>query len=69
MLDNSSSKATIDQSIRLPDYFSCQNCAAFSYHGGRCEAFQQAGRCRAEMLGEALRLGAVQVVLYLPVGK
>jgi hypothetical protein len=69
MLDQSSSKAVIDQSIKMPDYFSCNECAAKPWQGERCDEFQAAGRCRAAMLGQALQSGAVQVTLYLPVGK
>lgn len=66
MQDNTTSNATIDQSIKMPDYFSCHNCAAKAWAGEMCAEFQAAGRCRADMLRQALQSGAVQVVLYLP---
>lgn len=69
MLDKTTSTATVDQSIRMPDYFSCNECTARHWQGQKCAEFQAANRCRAAMLARAIELGAVQVTLYLPVGK
>lgn len=66
MLDTTQSSAIIDQSIKMSDYFSCNECTARHWQGEKCAEFQAAGRCRAEMLGRALQSGAVRVVLYLP---
>lgn len=45
---------------------SCRDCPAGKYHyGGLCDQFQRAGRCRAEMLGQALRNGSVQIHLHI----
>lgn len=78
MLD---SQATIDLSRRTPDYFSCQNCVAYSEqkliyapmsphchdeHSARfCLVLQDRGVCRALLLARALETGAVQVVLHV----
>lgn len=64
--DTTQSSAVVDQSIKMPDYFSCNECAARHWQGQKCAEFQTAGRCRVAMLGQALASGAVQVVLYLP---
>jgi len=66
-MNNSQSTARIENSFKLPDYFSCQNCLAWKYgNSDKCNEFYQTGRCAKFMLGEALRSGAVQIMLYLP---
>jgi len=75
MLD-SQAQATIDQSTKVPDFFSCCNCAGYdrtqtkqpghplaSQYGwvDVCIILREEGRCRLDMLREALRSGAVQV--------
>ena len=75
MLD-SQAKATIDQSMRIPDFFSCKACrgdgARQEMRPGHpladgcgwvyaCTILKEEGRCRLDMLREALQSGAVQV--------
>jgi hypothetical protein len=70
MNSQASSTSKIDNSINLPDYFSCSDCPAGKYHhGGKCDEFQRAGRCRAVMLAKALEAGRVQIHLHIPVGR
>lgn len=67
MLDSTKASATVDQSIRLPDYFGCSNCKgndALVF----CRELRAEGLCAKEMLREALKMGAVQVILHLPAG-
>ncbi|HEX9925322.1 MAG TPA: hypothetical protein VGD99_21880 [Anaerolineae bacterium] len=66
MLTNSNATATIDQSVNLPDYFSCRQCTVWDYGGRLCDRMQQAGRCRAAALGRALDAGHIQITLHLP---
>jgi len=75
---NSKSTSTIDQSIRLPDYFGCSNCVVYlnrhvmpfvdTADGKACKQAQAAGRCRADTLRQAIAAGAVQIHIVLPVG-
>lgn len=66
--NNSSAQAHVDQSVNLPDYFSCHNCVAYLWHGKWCDNFQAEGRCAKAALTQALASGAVQIHLYLPAG-
>lgn len=64
MLD-SKAAATVDQSISMPDYFSCRNCIAWQYHS-KCQKLQDAGLCAKQILSRALDSGNVRIVLHLP---
>ena len=76
MMGNSSNaQAKIEQSVKIPDYFSCHNCMAQPFRSlvrngkqiqvNECEEFQAAGRCAKVMLAQAIQAGQVQIVLHL----
>ena len=61
------SQASIDQSVNLPDYFSCSNCygrADWRY----CQELRREHLCAKEMLGRALASGAVEIHVVIPSG-
>lgn len=70
MID-SNAKATVNmsQSFDPLNVFSCLHCDARQRGLDYCDKFQAKGRCRAALLGDALRVGAVQIVLQLPAGR
>jgi hypothetical protein len=68
MLDNSQSNANarVDQSINLPDFFSCNNCRAGKLIGSDlCRELRSEDLCAKQMLADALRSGAVRIQLYI----
>lgn len=66
MLDQkTTAQAAIDQSVRLPDYFSCQNCIAWKNNYNMCYILQERHVCAKQMLAKALSIGAVQIHLHL----
>lgn len=67
MLDNQNrNRATIDNSTRIPDYFSCQQCIAGpKQYTDTCRRLRQEGACRALMLARALETGAVSVHIHM----
>lgn len=84
MIDTTISKASIDQSVNLPDYFSCQNCIAwkgkhvniptheFADRNGwvdMCYILREQNRCAKDALVSAINSGAIQITLYLPGAK
>lgn len=80
MLDKTKARASVEQSIKLPDYFSCQNCVAWkgnyvsspghpladkSGFVDMCYILQDRHTCAKQMLGQAIATGAVQIHLHL----
>lgn len=72
--------ATFDNSTRVPDFFSCRECQGYdssqtkrpshplaTEHGwvDMCTILQEEGRCRLDMLKQALETGAVQVHIVI----
>lgn len=84
MIDTTTSRASIDQSVNLPDYFSCQNCIAWKgkhlHQPGHqyadrqgfvdmCYILREQNRCAKDGLMAAINSGAIQITLYLPGAK
>lgn len=69
-MNHNQSSAKIDNSVNLPDYFSCNSCKAKAYGGSDiCDLFQQRGRCRAATLDAAIATGQIKIVMSLPAGE
>lgn len=83
MID-SKATASIDQSVRMPDYFDCHNCIAWkgyylylpnhpmatkSGDVNMCYILQDQGACAKQILANAINSGSVQIVLHLSAGK
>jgi hypothetical protein len=85
MIDNTAnSQSLIDQSMHIPDYFSCQNCIAWHNSQIRkpghrtagangwattCEVLRDEGACAKRMLSDAIRSGQVEIHLMIGVAK
>jgi hypothetical protein len=85
MIDSkAAANASIDQSVRLPDYFSCHNCVGangrqvnrpnhpLANHGGwieLCQILREENNCAKQMLDRSLASGSVQIVLHFPAGE
>ena len=80
MLDKTEARASAEQSVKLPDYFSCQNCIAWkgisvrlpghplASQGGyvdMCHILQERHACAKQMPNQAIMTGAVQIHLHL----
>lgn len=79
MLDRADARASVDQSVRLPDYFSCKNCIAYKGYylhapnhplAGKngdvnmCYILQDRGTCAKKVLANAVAAGNVQIHLH-----
>lgn len=78
MLD-SEARAKVDQSVRLPDFFSCKSCVGYDKtvyrpSDGRastegwvnyCDVLREENRCRIDLLRLALQNGAISIVMPL----
>ena len=68
----SNATATIDQSVRQPDIFSCRGCKAFySVPFWRdwelCEEFRRTNICARKLLAMAISAGAIQITVTEPI--
>lgn len=70
MIDsNAQASVNTSQNLDALAVFSCYHCTVKPYGKEYCDDFQRQGRCRAALLGEALRVGSIQIILNLPVGR
>jgi hypothetical protein len=82
--NTANSQSLIDQSVTIPDYFSCRNCIAWDKAQIRkpghrtagsngwattCEVLRDEHTCAKQMLAEAIKSGQVQIQLLIGVTK